>query len=43
MALRDCGHDQEGAIGALGFREPGLQRAEPHNATFGPVPDSALI
>ena len=34
VALRDCGHEQDRAIGALGLGESGLERAEPDNATI---------
>ncbi len=34
MALRDCGHEQNRTIGALGLGKSGLERAEPDNATI---------
>lgn len=39
MALRDCGHQENGTVGALSLGEPCLESSEPDNATGGVIAD----
>ena len=43
VALRDCGHEQDRTIGALGLGEPSLEITEPDDATFGPIACGACV